>query len=133
MSKSIAVRYTLCILFITVALLLAGCTSSSGNAADAVKGYLEALVARDFNKMSNLSCAAWEPQAKLEYESFAAVKLNAQDLACTQAGQDQNYTLVTCTGSIIANYGAEDLKIDVAERTFQVVQEGGEWRMCGYH
>jgi len=130
MAKSLIALYTVCTL--SLALFLAGC-SSSGSAADAVTGYLEALVARDHNRMSNLSCAAWEPQAKLEYDSFAAVKLNAKNLECKQTGQDQDYTLVTCTGTIIANYGAEDLQIDVAGRTYQVVQEGGEWRMCGYH
>lgn len=130
MSKLFVTRSIICAALL--ALLLVSC-GSSGNAADAVKGYLEALVARDVNRMSNLSCAAWEPQARLEYDSFAAVKLNAKDLACQEAGQDQNYTLVTCTGAIIANYGAEDLQIDVAGRTYQVIQEGGEWRMCGYH
>jgi hypothetical protein len=130
MFKSYVTLYTVCTLCFAVFLL--GC-SPAGSAADAVTGYLEALVARDLNRMTNLSCAAWEPQARLEFDSFAAVKLNTQDLGCKQVGQDQNYTLVTCTGSIIANYGAEDLQIDVAGRTYQVVQEGSEWRMCGYH
>jgi hypothetical protein len=25
------------------------------------------------------------------------------------------------------------LQIDVAEQTFRVIQEGGDWRVCGYH
>ena len=33
---------------------------------------------------------------------------------------------------IIANYGAEDLEIDVAEQAYRTVQEGGQWRVCGY-
>jgi hypothetical protein len=131
MSKLITILFVMSSLLL--GLCLAGCTSSSGDAADAVEGYLQALVARDFNRMSSLSCADWEAQARLEYDSFAAVKLNVRDLVCEPVGQEQNYTLVSCTGSIIANYGAEDLQIDVADRTFQVVQEGGDWRMCGYH
>ena len=88
---------------------------------------------RNANQVSLLSCKDWEPQARLEFDSFAAVKLALKDPQCQPPGQDGNYTLVTCTGSITANYGAEDLQIDVAGRIFQVVNEGGEWRMCGYH
>lgn len=114
-------------------LILGGCSAQSGDQApQAVEKYLEALVQRDLNAMISVSCAAWEANAKTEYDSFAAVKLNMQDLSCQQRGQDGEYALVACNGSIIANYGAEDLVIDVADRTYQVVQEGGEWRMCGY-
>ena len=117
-----------------VASFLAACNPGTGQgASQAVETYLQALVARDQNKMIAASCASWESQAKVEYDSFAAVKLNLDHLQCQVSGQDDPFTLVTCTGSIIANYGAEDLKIDVAGRTYQAVQEGGEWRMCGYY
>ena len=33
---------------------------------------------------------------------------------------------------IVANYGNEVLELDLSERSYQVVEEGGEWRMCGY-
>jgi len=38
---------------------------------------------------------------------------------------------VSCTGTITANYGNEVLEIDLSERTYQVVFEAGERRMCG--
>ncbi len=126
------------VLFILIAgfasaLLLSGCGgSASSDAPSAVQGYLQALAAKDANKMTNLSCASWEPQARVEYDSFAAVKLTLKDLTCKEAGKDGSASLVTCSGSIIANYGAEELPIDVAGRTYRVVQEGGEWRVCGY-
>lgn len=115
-------------------ILLVACntTAQTADAAKAVEGYLAALVERDLNQMINLSCADWEAQARVEYDSFAAVKLNLEDLQCQARGQDGEYTLIACTGSIIANYGAEDLQIDVANQTYRVRQEGGEWRMCGY-
>jgi len=113
---------------------LTGCNGAnqSKGAAAAIESYLQALVARDLNQMTNASCAAWESQAKVEFDSFAAVKLELKDLACKEVGQDNDFTLVSCTGSIIANYGAEDLEIDIAERAYKTIQEGGEWRMCGY-
>jgi len=106
--------------------------SQKNSASAAVETYLQALVARDFNKMSHVSCAAWEAQAKVEFDSFAAVKLELKNLACREIDQLDAYTLITCDGSIIANYGAEDLEINIADRTYKIVQEGGEWRMCGY-
>jgi hypothetical protein len=122
-----------CILFsLAFILSLAGCGSASGNAAQAVESYLQAIVARDANKMIAASCANWEPQARLEYDAFSAVKLTLNNLKCSESGQAKPYILVTCTGSITANYGAEDQQIDIAGRTYQVVEEGGEWRMCGY-
>ena len=125
--------YTIMVLLFAV--MLGGCSGSSkgSGAAGAVEGYLHALASRDLNQVVSASCAEWEPQARLEYDSFAAVRLELKDLSCQETGEDQPYTLVSCSGTIIANYGAEDLQIDVADQTFQVIQEGGEWRVCGYH
>lgn len=125
-------RITTCMF--VVAALLGACSNAQGSGpAGAVEGYLQALAKRDLNQMISASCADWEAQARLEFDSFAAVKLELKDLSCQVTGQDQPYTLVVCSGTIIANYGAEDLQIDVADQTFQVIQEGGEWRVCGYH
>jgi hypothetical protein len=129
---------------VKVVILLALCISSliivscNGNeaqsgAAQSVESYLQAMVDRDLNRVVGASCAEWEAQARVEYNSFEAVELTVENLACMQDGQADPFTLVSCTGSIIANYGAEQLKIDVADRAFQAIDEGGEWRMCGYH
>ena len=107
-------------------------TNQSQPAADAVTAYLEALIDKEENALINQACAEWESQAKLEFDSFAAVKVALEGPGCSEAGQDGSVTLVNCTGKIIASYGEEDLIIDLAERTYQVVNEGGEWRMCGY-
>ena len=113
--------------------LLAACSAAGSNSAPkAVENYLQALVAGDVNQMISASCADWEAQARIEFDSFAAVKLTLEGLRCEETGKADPFTLVTCQGSIIANYGAEDLQIDVADRPFQVIQEGGTWRMCGY-
>jgi hypothetical protein len=102
------------------------------SASAAVEKYLQALVERDFNKMVNACCADWESQAKVEFDSFSAVKLELRDLSCKEIGQQGGFTIIACDGSIIANYGAEDLDINIADRTYRAIQEGGEWRMCGY-
>lgn len=126
-------RFLFALAFIT-AVVLSGCSSTSqGNGpAGVVENYLQALANRDLNQVVSASCAEWEPQARVEYDSFAAVRLELKDLSCQETGQATPYTLVGCSGTIIANYGAEDLQIDVADQTFRVIQEGGEWRVCGY-
>lgn len=83
--------------------------------------------------MIAFSCAEWEAKAREEYNAFAAVNLSLESLSCRQTGEDGEDALIACSGKIIANYGSEDLEIDVAERTYRVVQEGSEWRMCGFH
>jgi hypothetical protein len=113
---------------------LAACNGNNPNlgAPAAIQTYLQALVDRDVNQMIASSCAAWESQARVELNSFTAVKLKLQDLNCQEAGQDTGYTLVSCTGLIMATYGTEEQQINLAGRKFRAVQEGGEWRMCGY-
>jgi outer membrane lipoprotein-sorting protein len=113
---------------------LAGCTSggASAGAAQAVQAYLQALTAKDAARLANLSCKAWESQATLELDSFQAVSTTLSGVTCKETGQDGSNTLVTCTGKIVASYNGENQNLDLSGRTYQVVQEGGEWRVCGY-
>ncbi len=112
---------------------LAACgTSSQSGPVSAVETYQGALITGDFDMLVNTSCADWEAQALLELDSFTAVTIQLENRACQEAGKDGDTTLVSCTGLIKANYGAEVLEIDLADRLYQVVYEGGEWRMCGY-
>ena len=120
--------------FAVITLLLSSCSGSSNSdaAATAVKDYWQAMVSRDLNQAIAHSCASWETQARTEFNSFSAVKLKLENVACTVKSQAATEAQVTCNGSIIANYGAEDLTIDIANRIYRVVNESGEWRMCGY-
>lgn len=115
-------------------LILAGCASGgkSNSAAAAIEAYNQALVAKDENRLSTLSCSAWEADAKTELNSFGAVKTTLQDQKCQESGKDGDLTLVSCTGKISADYNGEILEINLADRTYQAKQEGGEWTMCGY-
>ena len=117
-----------CLLFV-----LAACAGASADgAASAVERYLDALVAGDVNQLVDASCAAWEADARLEMDSFSAVSVEMEDLQCKESGQEGDIALVDCSGKIIANYGNEVLEINLADRTYAAVLEGGEWRMCGY-
>ena len=52
-------------------------------------------------------------------------------LPARKRGTDGDTALVNCTGKIIASYNNEDQELDLSVRTYQVVQEGGDWLVCG--
>ena len=123
------------ILLLGLALLwITGCSGedSSDAASAAVQSYFQALVNKDVDRLSNGSCAAWEPQSQLDLESFGAVETTLENPACQSQDKDGDYTIVTCTGEIRANYGAEVLTINLADRQYLALYEGDQWRMCGY-
>jgi hypothetical protein len=129
MYRSIWNALLLSVLFLSLA---AGCSSQQNGAAQAVENYLKAMVAKDNTQISSYACADWESQAQVEADSFAGVSAQTQDLACKVSGQDGNVTLVACTGKIVMSYNGENQELDLSARTYKAVQEGGDWRMCGY-
>ncbi len=114
-----------------IAFILAGCSDEDG-AAKSVMSYFQALASKDANQLSLSSCADWEAQAQTELESFGAVQVSLEDASCKKSGTEGDYTLVSCSGKIVANYGNEVLEIDLSDRTYKTLNEGGDWRMCGY-
>lgn len=125
--KKNAIRLTLSIIF--GLLILSACKTSGADAA--VAAFWQALVTKDSAQVSSLSCAAYEPEALTTLESFNAVETRLEDLACMVISEDGDTAKVSCTGSIIASYGAEDMTIDLAARSYTATKEGGDWRMCG--
>jgi hypothetical protein len=119
------------VLILSLSLLLAGCSSEDA-AAKGILSYFQALATKDANQLALSSCADWEAQALTELESFGAVEVSLENPVCKKAGEEGDYSLVTCTGKIIANYGDEVLEIDLASRMYLASNEGGDWRMCGY-
>ncbi len=124
--------FSLIFLLVFTSLLLAACASNNENApVQAVENYLNALVEKDANRLTTLSCGEWEDDALLELDSFQAVTARLEGLACEQTGTDGETALVLCNGNIVATYNDEDQQLDLSVRTYQVVQEGGEWLVCG--
>ncbi len=117
---------------VTTMLLTACSASSSGDApAKAVESYLTALVNKDSDRVSTLVCGDWEDDALLELDSFQAVTTRLDGMACEQTGTDGDTALVLCKGKIVATYNNEDQDLDLSVRTYQVVQQGGDWLVCG--
>ena len=114
------------------ALLLSACGTSSNPAAKAVENYLTALVEKNSDHLSALSCASWESNALLELNSLQAVKTRLDGLSCAVTGVDKTTTDVVCQGKIIATDNNEDQELDLTVRTYQVVQQGGKYLVCSY-
>jgi hypothetical protein len=114
------------------AIVLTACSGSGDDApAKAVEAYLNALVAKDENLLPTLVCGDWEQDALIELDSFQAVTPRLEDAVCKQTGTDGDTALVGCTGNIIATYNDEDQELDLSTRTYQVVQDNGDWLVCG--
>ena len=120
------------ILLSALALLLAACGPSKAPAARAVEDYLNALVSKDENKLVALSCADWESSATLEFDSLQAVTSRLQGLNCSVSGKDGDTSLVECKGKLLATYNGEDQELDLSVRTYEVIQQGGNYLVCGY-
>jgi hypothetical protein len=126
--KFFLILFTVCV----ATLSLSACTSQNNDApAQAVEDYLSALVAKDPDRLTTLSCGEWEDDALLELDSFQAVTARLDGVACEQTGTDGSTALVLCNGRIIASYNEEDQELDLSVRTYQVVEEGGDWLVCG--
>ena len=121
--------------FLSLALLglfLVACSSSAGSPESAVENYLQAIVATDEVAAVNASCAAWEQQAVLESAAYQGVETRLENLDCQIVSQDGESAQVSCSGQIVFSYaGGEDQVDELGGRLFNVVVEGGEWKMCG--
>jgi hypothetical protein len=114
------------------AILLSACGKAADPAAKTVENYLTALVNKDANTLSALSCATWESSSLLELDSLQAVATRLENLSCAATSTQGTTTQVVCQGKILATYNNEDQQFDLSVRTYQVVQQGGEYLVCGY-
>ncbi len=127
-------KYRIFGIIILAAGILVACGGGAGNeaAVKAVGTYLQALVNKDADRLVTASCAQWEEQARLEVDSFQAVTAKLEGLSCEDAGKDGEAVLVICQGKIVTTYNDENQTMDLSLRAYRVVEEKGEWRVCGY-
>lgn len=115
---------------LVLSLALAAC-ADEGDPAEAIEAFLEAKVASDADKLSEIMCKELEAQVPDEAASFASVKAELQDMSCEKGDRDGDYTLVNCTGEIVVDYGGEQRTFALSDTTYRAKQEDGEWKMCG--
>lgn len=112
--------------------ILTACGTPADQAVKAVESYLEAIIAKDADSVSALSCAEWEMQALLELDSFQAVETKLEALTCTSTTEDDGVISVSCSGKILATYNGEEQEFDLSRRIYAVNEQGGEYLVCGY-
>ncbi|HET7144497.1 MAG TPA: hypothetical protein VFI68_10795, partial [Anaerolineales bacterium] len=66
-----------------------------------------------------------------ELDSLQAVTATLEGFSCQQSGADGETILVNCTGRMILSYNGEDQELDLSTRTYRVVEQDGNWLVCG--
>jgi hypothetical protein len=125
-----AMKYGLRLMLLGAVLPLAAC--AQGDPAATVEAYLQAKVASDLSRMQSLSCAAWEGQAVIEATSFESMNAELDGMACQADGELDGATRVNCEGQITTVYNGETREWNLGAFPYRLVQEDGEWKMCGY-
>ena len=121
----------ICMFGLATLLSACGSNAASSPAVGAVEGYVNSIIANDADKLSSLSCADWESDALIELDSLQAVTSTLEGFACQETGTDGEMTLVHCDGKMILSYNGENQELDLSTRTYQVVEQGGDWLVCG--
>lgn len=112
-------------------LILAACDTASP-AAQTVEAYLEAMTSKDIDRVAVLVCPDFEDQAIMDVDAFQLVSPTLQDVQCSEVEQTDGIATVQCAGKIVTTYNNETSDIDLSERTFQVINERGDWFVCGF-
>ncbi len=121
----------LTMLGLSIILSSCGAVDSSNGALEAVERYVNALANKDETVLISLSCADWEEDARIELDSFQLVEVTVDGMSCQASGTDGDKTLVDCQGMLKMSYNGEPQELDLSTRTYQVVEQGGDWLVCG--
>jgi hypothetical protein len=111
--------------------LLASCASNTDAPAQAVETYWNTVVAKDAERLPTLVCGDYEEDALTTLDSLQAVNARLENFSCTQTGTDGDTTLVNCTGNLVLTYDTEDQQIDLSTFTYKVIEQDGDWLVCG--
>lgn len=118
-------------LSLLIILLLSACDTASP-AAQTVEAYLEAMTSKDIDRVAVLVCPEFEDQAIMDVDAFQLVSPTLQDVQCAETEQADGLATVQCMGKIVTTYNNETSDIDLSDRTFQVINERGDWFVCGF-
>jgi hypothetical protein len=113
-------------------LYLGACAPTQTAASQAVEDYLQVLSDKDEKSLLTRICPGYEFDALVEFDALAQVQTELKDVTCQQIESNAGGTKVTCTGSLVSNYGSEIFQYDLSGRIYNVVPDGENWLVCGY-
>jgi hypothetical protein len=111
---------------------ISACASTQTPASQAVEDYLQVLSDKDEQSLLTRICPEYEFDALVEFDALAQVQTELKDVTCQQFESNADGAKVTCTGSIVSNYGSEIFKYDLNGRVYSVIPDGENWLVCGY-
>ena len=121
--------------FLSIILLvvfLPGCGNNQSLATQSVEEYFQAIVEKNQDMLVSKVCTSYEPNAMMDFNTFAIVKTSLENFSCQSTTTNENGYDVNCQGSLQAKFGDELRTFDLSKRTFQVVEENGNWLICGH-
>jgi hypothetical protein len=133
-------KWMMILVFLVNMLIMVGCGAEAPEvesttltpAAQTLQRYLQALVEKDEDTLVQMTCADWEANALLEFDAFGGVETSLDGLSCEQVDGGSGTATVVCQGKILASYQDEVQEFDLSGRTYQMVEQGGDWLVCGY-
>lgn len=136
MNNRAAQLIRLIVFLISISVLAACGTSAENDAGTVVENYFQAIVNGDEDRIATLSCAEWENSARADVAAFYGVKARLEGVTCqaVETGEParDDSAIVECSGAIIATYNNEDSSFELTGKRFNVINQGGEWLVCGY-
>lgn len=124
-------RRILALFLLALAVALLAACAGEGDPTETVEAYLRAKVESDADELAGLACNDFEAQAAQDALSFRSVRAELDNMACEKTGEDGDAALVTCSGQIVAEYDGETRTQDLSETTYRVINDDGEWKICG--
>lgn len=126
MQNKIIFLFTLC------SLILSACKAGDSDASQTVENYITALASKNEAGLLSNSCAEYEDDALLVLDSLELVEVSlANGVTCQEIGNDGDTTLVNCAATLQMSYGGEPQELDFSNITYEVVNENGNWLVCG--
>jgi len=125
----------LTLLIFTILILIffaAGCRGKNTLAAQSVEEYFQAILEKDQSMLISNTCSSYEQTAMLDFNTFAIVETSLENFSCQTTGTYEDGLTVGCQGSIKASFGNEIRSFDLSNRIYQVIEENGNWLVCGH-
>ena len=120
------------IVWLTLGAILAGCSGDQALAVKSVETFFQAILEKDETLFRSSVCSDYENVAMMDFSSFAIVETRMENFSCESEGETNGQVSVRCQGNLQASFGNEVRSFDLSSRIYQVIEENGQWLVCGH-